>query len=317
VTGVQTCALPISDLKLAAGEGSLDGLPDSWSGADNGRPGIGAAYGMLARLNLYLGRFQEVVNYCELIINSGQYSLFADYANNFITSFKYEPNGELVYLIDFHNDVDPGIGLTRLLSPRNVRIGQTNRDGQGRYVANQMVWDSYDAPGDARKERSFWVTFFDDRSQSEITLDTTQAPYYIAKWRLDQDVAPWGWTAHAWPVIRYAGVLLMYAEALNELNGPTTQAYEAINQVRRRARIDPTNPAHVPDLENLSQEGFRQAVYQERIRELFFEGTEFDDIVRTGRYAEMFPGVDTKFQLLPIPQREVDLNSNLTQNSGF
>lgn len=306
-----------SDLKLAAGEGELGGLPETWSGADNGRAALGAANAMLARLHLYQGNFNEVVNYTEKVIQSGNYSLFDNYADNFATSMKYEPGKELVYIIDFHNDVDPGIGITRLLAPRNVRIGQTNRDGQGRYAATQMAWNMFNEPGDIRKEQSFWLEFFDNRSQQQIVLDTTKAPYYVAKWKLDQAVAPWGWTAHAWPMVRYADVLLMYAEAVNELNGPTALAYDAINEVRRRARIDPDNPAYVPDLSGLTQEELRQEIYEERVRELLFEGTSFSDILRTNRYTQLYPGVDSKFQLLPIPQRELDLNSNLEQNLGF
>jgi len=304
-----------ADLKLAAGEGALAGLPETWSGADNGRAALGAANGMLARLNLYQGRFSEVINYTEKVIQSGIYSLFDNYADNFATANKY--GQELVYIIDFHNDVDPGLGITRLLNPRNVRIGETNRDGRGRYAATQMAWDMFDEPGDIRVEQSFWIEFFDNRSQQQIVMDTTQAPYYVAKWKLDQAVAPWGWTAHAWPVIRYADILLMHAEAVNEVNGPTGQAFDAINEVRRRAKIDPNDPMHVPDLAGLSQDELRQEIYEERVRELLFEGSSFNDIIRTSRFTEMFPGVDAKFQLLPIPQRELDLNTNLTQNTGF
>ena len=112
----------------------------------------------------------------------------------------------------------------------------------------------FDEPGDIRVEQSFWIEFFDNRSNQQIVMDTTQAPYYIAKWKLDQAIAPWGWTAHAWPVIRYADILLMRAEAINEVNGPTGQAFDAINEVRRRARIDPSDPMHVPDLAGLSQD---------------------------------------------------------------
>ena len=106
----------------------------------------------------------------------------------------------------------------------------------------------------------------------------------------------------------------MYAEALNEL-GRTDEAFAYINQVRERARIDKGDPTHVPDLVGLSQDQLRQEIYDERVRELFFEGHTFNDYVRTGRFAEL--GLDEKFRFLPIPQRELDLNESLTQNSGF
>src|SRR5256885_14164760 len=66
-----------------------------------------------------------------------------------------------------------------------------------------------------------------------------------------------------WPIYRYAEVLLLFAEAENEANGPTADAYSAINQVRARAKL--------PLLAGVSQDQFPDAVHQERSWELAFE----------------------------------------------
>ena len=141
------------------------------------------------------------------------------------------------------------------------------------------------------------------------------------------------YTSENYPLLRYADVLLMLAEAENEANqGPTTSAYEAINEVRERAGIDP--------LKNLSYSDFQQAVRDERARELCFESLRKYDLVRWGIYEKAihddlgaatkdsrwatgtnFIGAATyaqrtseKHQFLPIPTKELGVNTKLKQN---
>lgn len=143
------------------------------------------------------------------------------------------------------------------------------------------------------------------------------------------------YTALNFPVLRYSDVLLMIAEAENEVNdGPTTLAYECINQVRERAGIS--------DLATgLSEDDFRQAVKDERAMELCFEYTRRYDLIRWGEYVEdmnalatvALAGGDwnggdqysvwTYFQItdaynyFPIPDTEISVNSQITQNPGW
>jgi len=130
-------------------------------------------------------------------------------------------------------------------------------------------------------------------------------------------------------IIRYADVLLVFAEAENEKNGPTAAAYAAINQVRTRAGL--------PALSGLDQASFRQAVWQERSHELYGEFQARFDLIREGRYlTEMnkpstiadYANVTVSGQkvcrprqeyqeLLNIPQRELAANPLMTQNPGY
>ena len=144
-----------------------------------------------------------------------------------------------------------------------------------------------------------------------------------------------------WYLLRYSDVLLLYAEALNELNqAPTPEAYEAINMVRRRAfGLAPDSPSAQADLASgLSYTEFRQAVRDERAKELVGEGHRRQDLIRWGIYYETVAetynklsewyvnGQDyflggrytqkDKHELLPIPQREVDL-CGYKQNKGW
>lgn len=131
------------------------------------------------------------------------------------------------------------------------------------------------------------------------------------------------------PLIRFADVLLMYAEAVNEAEGPTTEVYEALRQIRERAGVEPVAPG-------LDQEEMRREIRLERLKEFAGEGHLFFD-VRRWRTAhtddpvfglnhmildfkgkDLYPRVFTeKDYLWPIPQQEIDINNNLDQNPDW
>lgn len=121
-------------------------------------------------------------------------------------------------------------------------------------------------------------------------------------------------------VIRYADVLLMYAEALNELNGPAPDAYQAINQVRKRARKGIGN-AQPQDLSGLTKEQFRAAILRERGWELCAEGHRRWDLLRTGTYLEKMKSIgvnaEARHLLYPLPISQMDVNTALVQNIGY
>ena len=119
-------------------------------------------------------------------------------------------------------------------------------------------------------------------------------------------------------VLRYAEVLLMNAEANNEL-GNSSAALASLEQVRARARGN--NPAILPPVTTTDQTALRNAIYHERRVEL---GMEFDrhfDVIRQGRGAAVFGTlgfVAGKSEVWPIPQNEIDLSAGtLTQNPGY
>lgn len=131
------------------------------------------------------------------------------------------------------------------------------------------------------------------------------------------------------PFIRFADVLLMYAEAVNEAEGPTTEVYEALREIRERAGVEPVAP-------RLDQEEMRREIRLERLKEFAGEGHLFFD-VRRWRTAhtddpvfglnhmildfkgeDLYPRVFTeKDYLWPIPQQEIDINNNLDQNPDW
>jgi len=144
-----------------------------------------------------------------------------------------------------------------------------------------------------------------------------------------------------WYFLRYADVLLLYAEALNEWKGaPTTEAYAAINKVRRRAYGNPENTSVCDLPDGMTQEEFREAVRKERGYELAYEGHRRTDLVRWGIYYDTIQKtsqdlanwwtadgtfnyavarytVEGQHELLPIPQRDMLLCKKFVQNPNW
>lgn len=131
------------------------------------------------------------------------------------------------------------------------------------------------------------------------------------------------------PLIRFADVLLMYAEAKNEAEGPGTDVYNAVNKIRTRAGL-----VNLP--EGLSKEAMRREIWLERFREFMGEGVLYFDVVRWKTAATNDPvfglnrdvldfrgmwlftkAFKEKDYLWPIPAQEIEINSNLTQNPGW
>lgn len=153
------------------------------------------------------------------------------------------------------------------------------------------------------------------------------SPYFaVRKWvDLDALIGEAGCSCNETNLIlfRYADILLYFAEAVNESNGPTDEVYDAINQIRSRAGM--------PDVERgLSQEQMREVIRHERHVEFPWEGTRYFDLIRWGIAQDVIPQATLfgesrdsrifqapKHNLWPVPQGEIDLNPNLSQNQGY
>jgi hypothetical protein len=119
-------------------------------------------------------------------------------------------------------------------------------------------------------------------------------------------------------VIRYGDILLMYAEAKNELSGPDQSVYNAINAVRNRVGM--------PNIQSgLSKDAMREVIRHERRIELALEGLRLYDLMRWGIAKEAYEKIkfhnrtyiSPKHDLFPIPQLEMDNNPLIVQNPGW
>lgn len=293
-----------------------ESLPPSYPGGSNkeiGRATSGAAKSILAKVYLTRQQWDKAAEKSLEVIESGEYGLWDDFADVFKLANR---NGkEAIFSIGF-GDGGGAISfwevaqfLVRLLPRELVAEGVEN--AQGWQVPTQQLYDSYD-PEDRRRA----VTFITEAGGKTIK------PYIQKYW--DRAAEPIGNESEAdYPVIRYSDVLLMYAEAMNELDDPV-EAHKYINMVRKRARFDGTVEKNtVPDYVNLSKEDFRAAVLNERRLEFVAEGQRWFDLVRTETLETLVPVAKPGIQpssthyLFPIPQRERDVNPNLPQNTGY
>jgi hypothetical protein len=302
---------------LAAAENVL---PYSYPpGNGRGRATKGAAMAIEAKVFLTLQQWQSAADKAMAVINSQQYALW----DNFADVFKLSSRGgkEAIFSVGF-GDANGAISFwevgqfnVRLLPPDLSQEGVQN--AQGWQVPTLQLYNSYD-PQDNRRA----VTFITQIRRQDGSVYTIR-PYIQKYW--DTVAEPTGnGSANDFPVIRYADVLLMYAEASNEL-GHAADAHTYINMVRKRARFNGTTyPAGaVPDYTGLNQADMRAALINERRLEFVAEGQRWFDLVRTNTLAQLVPlakpGVTpaAKNVLFPIPQSEIDLNKNLTQNTGY
>lgn len=321
VEGLKPSRSPVSDVYdlIISDLTAAEDLPTSYpAGNGKGRATSGAAKAILAKVYLTRKEFDKAASKALEIINSNQYQLWDDFADVFKLSSR---NGkEAIFSVGFGDGGgaisfwEVGQFNVRLLPPALSVEGVQN--AQGWQIPTLYLYNSYD-PDDRRRS----VTFVTEVHNTDGSI-TTIRPYIRKYWDSLAEPTANG-SYNDYPVIRYADVLLMYAEASNEL-GNTPTALDYLNMVRRRARFDGTNYNNaVPDYVGLTQDQFRAAVLKERMMEFVAEGQRWFDLSRTGTLEKAVPlakpGVvpQDKNYLFPIPQRERDLNENLTQNPGY
>ncbi|UAY51935.1 RagB/SusD family nutrient uptake outer membrane protein [Ferruginibacter albus] len=291
----------IADLKDAA-----DALPSQYEGSKDheiGRATAGAANAILAKVYLTRGDWTNAAAYAKKVIDSQQYALWDDYADVFKLSSR---NGkEAIFSVGF-GDGGGAISFWEV-GQFNVRLLPTELSADG--VQNSQGWQ--------RPTQYLYDQFASDDRRRDVTFITQVDgnpihPYFQKYW--DKVAEPTGnGSSNDFPVIRYADVLLMYAEASNEL-GNMDDAYTYINMVRKRAR---TTPGSVPDYAGLTQDQFRDAVLKERQLELSCEGHRWFDLVRTHKLETLVPLAKPAVTptandyVFPLPQYETDTNPNL------
>ena len=333
-TAAQVYDLIIKDLTEAEAV-----LPVSYSGPDIARASKGAARALLAKVFLQRGAtgvgsradFATSAEWSRQVIAGGRYRLLPDYASVFDNT--NENNAEVIF--DIQSIRAPGMDtdLTAAFSPPGWDVPARRNS---LFQVEYPFLASYD-PKDTRKEVS-WLMRFTNRNGSTVVFDTTRATRdrYRAdvpspKKFVDMTPGPGGETENNFILLRYADVLLMRAEALNEVNnGPTAEAIDLVNQVRNRAGL-----ANLPG--GLGYAAFKDALFLERRYELVMEMQGHWDSVRHWAWAisrveanmrasfpgmVMVPRINTApikeiYKLMPIPQDAIDLNPQLTQNPGY
>lgn len=268
-------------------------LPETYSSADMGRATSGAAKALLGKVYLTFHKWTEAKDILSQLI--GKYQLVSPIAQVFNVDNKN--NNEIIFAVHFSKEIE-GEGHSYWYNLTNAS-DDTNQTSS---LLNTFP------TGDARKDLITYVQveknvrlmnkFYDTKSPTFKTVGNDQI------------------------LLRYADVLLMYAEALNEIQYDASEgslALKYLNAVRQRAGISNLTAKQLP-----TQEKFRKGILVERQREFPYEGQRWFDLVRMGFAKSVMAenGVEIKdYQLLfPIPQQEIEKvgdKSILWQNPGY
>jgi hypothetical protein len=275
-----------------------------------GRATSGAAKTILAKVYLTRKDWANAAAKAREVIDSKAYSLVSDFRDIYVPEKENGP--EHIFSIQY-SCVLRDYGSPMAVSFAIYFTYPINLTG-GSYQVVPAYANSF-SQGDYRKE----ITVINEKKLANGNVVASRTgPHTDKYW--DPLACGESQARNNFIVTRYADVLLMYAEALNELGSPTPEAYSAMNQVRARARNGA--PATIlPDLAGLSQAQFRDAVLQERGWELSFEGHRRWDLLRTGKYIDAMKSIginaEAKHLLYPIPLQEIDVNPALVQNPGY
>lgn len=321
--------LIVSDLTAAEGSGL------AWTDG-TGRASLGAVKAELAEVYLTMAGFplskgaqyyQMAADKAAEVINSGNFSLFANYDD--LHNPAMENTGEQIFEIQYLSGVadNPNQGILlpnfKDVSAYGTEIGST--------VPTLQFYNSFES-GDLRAvdRQGFFYTHYYDGGYGP--LKDLSAPYIFKHFDSVANgyfgVKGTATSSLNWMNIRYAQVLLTYAEAQNESGAPNQAAWDALNAIRTRAKL--TTPA----LGAFTQTSFREAVWKERWHELCYEQITWFDMIRLHKaYNEATNSFDNfvghvlpssgavlaeKHYLLPLPTTEIQNNPNLgPQNPGY
>ena len=302
----------IADLKEA------QDLPVSYSTAEDGRATQGAAKALLANVYMTLHKYAEAETILAEIINSGQYSLLENTPGSLnIDGYKnvFSPvnhnSKEGIFEIQFlKGGYGEGSNYANNFAPENsgtnvVAVGGTG----GNNIPEMDIYNAYEE-GDLRRDFSMSLGYYDNRKNNEWVESRYVCKFMDVPYKNND-------ASNNYPVIRYADVILMYAEALNQ-NGKTAEACKYLNMTRRRGFGYQTTETSPVDLQTTDKAQFALMVEQERRVELAFENHRWFDLIRTGRAVEVMRSKGFSLNetnlICPIPQKQIDVNPKLTQN---
>ena len=329
-------------------------LPEKWVGEDLGRVTRGGAKGMIARIYMQLAGYyarpdvndlvrtqdywQSARTKIEEIFNMNLYSLMPNYKDNFTMDFENNPESlfEIQFQEGLHNGKELGAHRPKFFGlvvdggawadayPRawlldEFRKEKTAADEEDPRLAVTLF---YEKPGDT--ELLYGKTWSEWMATEDYTL--TQPCYWRKYTRVETHASEDYSSGINFRMLRLADVYLMYAEAINELDGDRAMAVEYINKIRRRAGMSDLTPANYS-----TREALHDQIMHERLVELCGECNRWYDLDRWGilhnqtqinllaserdaEFANFRLGVS---HLFPIPNRELSLYPDLTQNFGF
>jgi len=344
-------------------------LPPSSKIGHSARVSKGVAQGILARVCLHMAgeplkdqtKYTEALAWAKKVQESGEHALRTTF-NPTLTTSAYSQIfinhcqdiydiKESMWEVDFIGNRTDGftetgrVGNTLGVTMTSVAFEADSGYCYGFIKGTGRLYKLFGA-GDLRREWSLSTYTYNNSTGARVPIVNSAATMYnrdAAKWRRSYELVypknkNYGPTN--FPLLRYADVLLMMAEAENQVNGPTAAAYEALNMVRRRAYGEPVVlPSATADAPaGMSKEAFQLFLEDERSRELSFESLRRQDLIRWGKFVTNMKAVSADMAtngggvayarlagqnvsernlLYPIPSGEMSLNKKIVQNPGW
>lgn len=299
-------------------------LKSEYPAADLGRATKGAAQGLLAKVYLFRQDYENARQQALAVIQSNEYALYPDYRSLF---FPEQENGvgslfEAQIIAREERDISNEYSKWQ---------GVRGQFGWGFNSPTEDLSNAYE-PGDPRRTATIFYSGDTLEGASEpyfLPIDQGAEPRANKKTMLPLGLWPAGYPGNSptnYIILRYADILLIYAEALNEL-GQSAEALTYLNMVRERARDG--NPNVLPDITTTDQAALREIIWHERRVELAMEGHRFFDIIRQndvvpGRAEQIFhSNGKTNFDIerhgtFPVPQQQIDVSEGgLTQDPNW
>lgn len=329
-----------------------------------GRVSKSAVAGVLARVYLHwagyplknVSKYADAKKWAEVVMTpkavNYTHKLNPSYENVFInySADEYDIN-ESIWEVEFsgnRSDFPRQAGCVGnyngIYCPSGNDIGYATANIRANGNLFKMYEDSVLDGGHYTDSRRDWAIApfnYDDNGNKVYRTDNTTLIWgrYCGKYRREYEkVTPkTSWTPINFPLLRYSDVLLMFAEAENQLNGPTQKALDAVNLVRTRAHASPLVGSNIPNDKN----DFLLFIQNERARELCFESLRREDLIRWNTYIVNMKAMVTTYEnetsvdestrrvvtnlrnisdrhlLWPIPTKELMLNNKLKQNTGW
>jgi len=301
-----------------------------------------AVRGILARVYLTMAgaplhdteKFKDALAYAKMVKESGEHSLNPDYRQIFINECQdIEDYKECIWEAECNGSNSDEYREGGRIGNENGVLCRANSFSVIGYAYgfNSTTYKLFNlySLADTRRDWAIANYTMDTAGIKKPIAATNIYGRNCAKWRREYELVfpkNKNYTPTNFPMLRYADVLLMHAEAENEVNGATGAALESLNLVRRRAGLADTTIS--------DQNGLRTEIRNERARELCFEGLRRHDLIRWGIYIQTMQdaadeivtmkgpayaainasNVSQRHLLYPIPLTEMSLNKKMVQN---
>lgn len=280
--------------------------------AEKGRATKGAAYAQLAKYYLNRKNWEKARDYAREVVSLNVYDLFDGSTDRSeLFTIQNENNKEFIYVQP--RTAVSGLGdnyISHAVPPGYRWQGNSKDNYATQFKTPDSVYNSF-APNDTR--RNAFITEYYNTNGVLVTLGAND----IRNLKFKEDLTAIGNSSgNDFPVLRYADILLTLAEALNEIGGPSQESVDLLNRIREKAGITSFNLSDFA-----SKESLRNVIFRERRWEFIVEEKHRQDQIRQGIYINQAQGRGKAAQahqvLYPIPQSEIDKNSNLAQNDGY